>query len=82
MWEKLKYVNIKKIYYKKRLEFLEDIKTDKKIRKITNNFVIPVDIKFIYAIKSKHYIYDNNDNLFRLNESLFKEKNKNIEEKK
>ena len=30
MWEKIKYANIKRTYYKKRLEFLEDIKIEKK----------------------------------------------------
>jgi len=80
MWEKIKYANNKKTYYKKHFEFLEDIKYEKKVRKIAKNYFIPVDIKFMYDIDNNKN--DDVQNIFRLNVSLFNEKNKNIEEKK
>ena len=77
---KIKYANNKKTYYKKHFEFLEDIKYEKKVRKIAKNYFIPVDIKFMYDIDNNKN--DDVQNIFRLNVSLFNEKNKNIEEKK
>ena len=71
---KLKFANRSKVYYEKSLELLEDIKTNEEIRKIITTQFIPVDIKFEYD--------GNDDGTFLIDESKFKEKDKDSEEKR
>ena len=71
--EKIKFSNMKKIYYEKRLEFFEDFEINKKTKKIIKEHFIPVDL--IFELK-------NNECLFRLKLSSFKEKDIDSEEKK
>ena len=70
---KLKFANRSKMYYQQSLGLLEDIKSNEEIRNIITKQFIPVDIKFDY---------DNENNYFKIEESKFKEKDMNSEEKK
>ena len=70
---KLKFANRSKIYYQKSLDLLEDIKSNEEIRNIINTLYIPVDIKFEY---------DNDNGIFSIEDSKFKEKDQTNEEKK
>ena len=69
---KLKFANRSEIYYKKSLELLEDIKSNEEIRKIITQQFIPVDIKFEYD--------GNETGVFNIEESKFKEKDRDNEE--
>ena len=71
---KLKFANRSEIYYKKSLELLEDIKSNEEIRKIITQQFIPVDIKFEYD--------GNETGVFNIEESKFKEKDRDNEEKR
>ena len=70
---KLKFANRSKIYYEKSLDLLEDIKSNEEIRNIINTLYIPVDIKFEY---------ENDNGIFSIEDSKFKEKDQTNEEKK
>ena len=74
---KLKLSNKKKIYYRKRIEVLEELELNKEIRKIIKECFIPIEIKFEY---DGEYEYDEK-NIFSINKSQFKEKDKDKEEK-
>ena len=63
---KLKFANRSLMYYQQSLTLLEDIKYNEQIRRIMNEIIIPVDIRFDY---------DSNENgYFLIDETKLKEK--------
>ena len=71
---KLNFAYRSLLYYQNNLKLLEDIKFNEQIRKIINEFIIPVDIKFFYNDGK-------NKDIFSIEKSKIKEKDINSVEK-
>ena len=72
---KIKNINKEKIYYEKNIEILEDYELNQEVNKIIKEYFIPIDIKFEFE-------NDSEKDIFSINQSQFKEKEKYNEEKK
>ena len=71
---KLKFANRSLLYYKKCIKLLEDIKLNEQTREIITEYIIPVDIKFVYN--------DDDKDIFSIDVSKIKEKDINNVEKR